>query len=178
MSVQQSMRSCLIKSLYPSYKAQNLPVFELAEDCDIAVMLPSAAKYQIYPLDSEQTTPRLLSSLQADFDKSAEVAKTLPDSVTNDEKLQLYGLFKQGTVGDVTTCQSPPPSPPPAPLPSPLSDPATFLLRVTRPTKSYRFHRYLASYLTCRLPPTQALAALHFEKCCVNVKATCRIEVG
>lgn len=41
------------------------------------------------------------NSLQDKFKKSAEEAKGLPNSVTNDEKLILYGLFKQATVGDV-----------------------------------------------------------------------------
>ena len=43
--------------------------------------------------------------LQADFDKAAEEAKTLPDKTTNDDKLILYGLFKQATVGDCNTCR-------------------------------------------------------------------------
>ncbi|RMZ54197.1 hypothetical protein APUTEX25_005353, partial [Auxenochlorella protothecoides] len=38
-----------------------------------------------------------------DFNKAAEEAKTLPEATTNDEKLILYALFKQGTVGDVNT---------------------------------------------------------------------------
>lgn len=33
---------------------------------------------------------------------AAEEAKTLPDTVTNDDKLTLYGLFKQATTGDCT----------------------------------------------------------------------------
>jgi diazepam-binding inhibitor (GABA receptor modulating acyl-CoA-binding protein) len=41
--------------------------------------------------------------LQEDFDKAAEDAKTLPDNTSNDDKLALYGLFKQATVGDVNT---------------------------------------------------------------------------
>ena len=40
---------------------------------------------------------------QEDFDKAAEEAKGLPDGTSNDDKLSLYGLFKQGTVGDVDT---------------------------------------------------------------------------
>jgi acyl-CoA-binding protein len=39
--------------------------------------------------------------LQEDFDVAAEEAKSLPDNVTNEDKLQLYALFKQSTVGDV-----------------------------------------------------------------------------
>jgi diazepam-binding inhibitor (GABA receptor modulating acyl-CoA-binding protein) len=42
-------------------------------------------------------------SAQDDFDKAAEEAKALPDQTSNDDKLVLYGLFKQGTVGDVNT---------------------------------------------------------------------------
>ncbi len=37
--------------------------------------------------------------LQEDFEVAAEDAKLLPDDVTNDDKLSLYGLFKQSTVG-------------------------------------------------------------------------------
>lgn len=40
---------------------------------------------------------------QEDFDVAAEEAKTLPDSINNDDKLALYGLFKQATIGDVNT---------------------------------------------------------------------------
>ncbi|CAL5228191.1 g11276 [Coccomyxa viridis] len=42
-------------------------------------------------------------TLQEDFEKAADDAKTLPDGTSNDDKLKLYGLFKQGTVGDVNT---------------------------------------------------------------------------
>ena len=41
--------------------------------------------------------------VQEDFDVAAEEAKTLPDSISNEDKLALYGLFKQGTIGDVNT---------------------------------------------------------------------------
>jgi diazepam-binding inhibitor (GABA receptor modulator, acyl-CoA-binding protein) len=41
--------------------------------------------------------------LQEDFDVAAEEAKALPESTTNDDRLALYGLFKQATVGDNTT---------------------------------------------------------------------------
>lgn len=40
-------------------------------------------------------------SPQDTFKKAAEEAKGLPDNVTNDDKLVLYGLYKQATVGDV-----------------------------------------------------------------------------
>lgn len=43
--------------------------------------------------------------MQDDFNKAAEEAKTLPDQTSNDDKLILYGLFKQGTVGDCNTCK-------------------------------------------------------------------------
>ncbi|KAK9821431.1 hypothetical protein WJX81_004937 [Elliptochloris bilobata] len=43
-------------------------------------------------------------SLQADFDKAAQDAKDkIPDKASNDDKLALYGLFKQASVGDVDT---------------------------------------------------------------------------
>jgi len=41
--------------------------------------------------------------LQEDFDVAAEEAKALPDNTSNEDKLQLYALFKQATVGDVNT---------------------------------------------------------------------------
>lgn len=41
--------------------------------------------------------------MQDDFDRAAEDAKTLPDGTSNDDKLALYGLFKQGMVGDVNS---------------------------------------------------------------------------
>ena len=39
--------------------------------------------------------------MQEDFDVAAEEAKTLPDNTSTDDKLKLYALFKQATVGDV-----------------------------------------------------------------------------
>nr|CAB3466759.1 unnamed protein product [Digitaria exilis] len=44
--------------------------------------------------------------LQEEFEEHAEKAKTLPDSTTNENKLILYGLYKQATVGDVNTGKS------------------------------------------------------------------------
>ena len=42
--------------------------------------------------------------MQEDFDKAAEDAKTqVPDKAANSDKLALYGLYKQATVGDVNT---------------------------------------------------------------------------
>ncbi|KAK3122804.1 hypothetical protein QOZ80_8AG0618540 [Eleusine coracana subsp. coracana] len=41
--------------------------------------------------------------LQEDFEEHAEKAKTLPESTSNENKLILYGLYKQATVGDVKT---------------------------------------------------------------------------
>ncbi|KAG9154018.1 hypothetical protein Leryth_000529 [Lithospermum erythrorhizon] len=38
-----------------------------------------------------------------DFEQYAEKAKTLPDSTSNENKLILYGLYKQATVGNVNT---------------------------------------------------------------------------
>ncbi|KAM1787239.1 hypothetical protein ACFX11_037654 [Malus domestica] len=38
-----------------------------------------------------------------EFDEHAEKAKTLPKSTTNENKLNLYGLYKQATVGAVST---------------------------------------------------------------------------
>ncbi|KAL3738561.1 hypothetical protein ACJRO7_020002 [Eucalyptus globulus] len=41
--------------------------------------------------------------MQEDFEEYAEKAKTLPESTTNENKLILYGLYKQATVGPVNT---------------------------------------------------------------------------
>lgn len=43
--------------------------------------------------------------LQEDFEEHAELAKTLPESTSNENKLILYGLYKQATVGNVETCE-------------------------------------------------------------------------
>ncbi|KAE8728911.1 Acyl-CoA-binding protein [Hibiscus syriacus] len=41
--------------------------------------------------------------LKEEFEEYTEKAKTLPTSTTNDDKLILYGLYKQATVGPVNT---------------------------------------------------------------------------
>ncbi|KAL0327717.1 UNVERIFIED_CONTAM: Acyl-CoA-binding protein [Sesamum angustifolium] len=41
--------------------------------------------------------------VQEEFEEYAEKAKTLPENTTNENKLILYGLFKQATVGNVNT---------------------------------------------------------------------------
>ncbi|XP_030501488.1 acyl-CoA-binding protein isoform X2 [Cannabis sativa] len=41
--------------------------------------------------------------MQEEFEEHAEKAKTLPESTTNENKLILYGLYKQATVGPVDT---------------------------------------------------------------------------
>ncbi|KAJ9523661.1 acyl-CoA-binding protein [Haematococcus lacustris] len=43
--------------------------------------------------------------LQEDFDAAAKSVKELSQSPTNDELLQLYALFKQGSVGDINTAK-------------------------------------------------------------------------
>ncbi|KAA6428081.1 MAG: acyl- -binding [Trebouxia sp. A1-2] len=45
-------------------------------------------------------------SSKAEFEKAAEEAKSLPDKTSNDDKLILYGLYKQATVGDCNTCKA------------------------------------------------------------------------
>jgi len=44
-------------------------------------------------------------SLQMNFTEAAEKAKSLPSSMPDEKKLELYGLYKQATVGDNTTDQ-------------------------------------------------------------------------
>ncbi|XP_068634521.1 acyl-CoA-binding domain-containing protein 1-like [Aristolochia californica] len=41
--------------------------------------------------------------LKEDFEEYAQKAKTLPESTTNENKLTLYALYKQATVGPVNT---------------------------------------------------------------------------
>lgn len=41
--------------------------------------------------------------MQEEFEEHAEKAKTLPDNTTNENKLILYGLYKQATIGNVNT---------------------------------------------------------------------------
>lgn len=48
-------------------------------------------------------SPTVLDLLQEEFEDHAEKAKTLPETTTNENKLILYGLFKQATVGPVNT---------------------------------------------------------------------------
>ncbi|KAL2613988.1 hypothetical protein R1flu_025680 [Riccia fluitans] len=41
--------------------------------------------------------------LEEDFEKAAKDALTLPASTSDDDKLILYGLYKQATVGKINT---------------------------------------------------------------------------
>nr|CAB56693.1 Acyl-CoA binding protein (ACBP) [Digitalis lanata] len=41
--------------------------------------------------------------LKEEFEEHAEKAKTLPENTSNANKLILYGLYKQATVGNVNT---------------------------------------------------------------------------
>ncbi|KAK9144168.1 hypothetical protein Sjap_004071 [Stephania japonica] len=41
--------------------------------------------------------------LKEEFEEHAKKAKTLPDTTTNENKLILYALYKQATVGAVNT---------------------------------------------------------------------------
>ncbi|CAH1238155.1 DBI [Branchiostoma lanceolatum] len=42
---------------------------------------------------------------EADFEKAAEEVKTLKSSPTDEEKLEIYALFKQAKIGDVNTAR-------------------------------------------------------------------------
>ncbi|PHU28894.1 Acyl-CoA-binding protein [Capsicum chinense] len=44
-----------------------------------------------------------VNPVKEEFEEHAEKAKTLPESTTNENKLILYGLYKQATVGNVNT---------------------------------------------------------------------------
>ena len=43
-----------------------------------------------------------MSDLTAEFQKACEDAKGLPSTTTDQQKLDLYGLYKQATEGDNT----------------------------------------------------------------------------
>ncbi len=43
-----------------------------------------------------------MSELETQFKTAAEAVKTLPEKPENDMLLRLYGLYKQGSEGDVT----------------------------------------------------------------------------
>ena len=43
-----------------------------------------------------------MSDLEAQFKTAAEAVKSLPEKPENDMLLRLYGLYKQGSEGDVT----------------------------------------------------------------------------
>ncbi|KAJ1651610.1 hypothetical protein IWW47_002263 [Coemansia sp. RSA 2052] len=57
----------------------------------------SATNNVAVELSAEEKT-----QLKAKFDEAAKQAPKLPVGVTSDEKLALYALFKQGTVGEIT----------------------------------------------------------------------------
>ncbi|XP_035689201.1 acyl-CoA-binding protein-like [Branchiostoma floridae] len=42
---------------------------------------------------------------EADFEKAAEEVKNLKSSPTDEEKLEIYSLFKQAKIGDVNTAR-------------------------------------------------------------------------
>ncbi|XP_040988061.1 acyl-CoA-binding protein isoform X2 [Juglans microcarpa x Juglans regia] len=52
---------------------------------------------------SSQSRRESNMGLKEEFEEHAEKAKTLPESTTNENKLILYGLYKQATVGAVNT---------------------------------------------------------------------------
>lgn len=60
---------------------------------------------QSIPKHSYSYPSLLILDIEMNFEEAAAKAKTLPDSVTNEEKLSLYGLYKQATVGDVEGTQ-------------------------------------------------------------------------
>ena len=64
--------------------------------------MPSASFYCLV-----RPPPSVLGSLNQihvqKFDKAAEEVKNLTKKPTDEEMLEIYALFKQGTVGDVNT---------------------------------------------------------------------------
>lgn len=43
-----------------------------------------------------------MSDLEEEFEAAAERAQNLPEQPSNDQLLEMYALYKQGTEGDVT----------------------------------------------------------------------------
>lgn len=58
--------------------------------------------HRIISFAAESLTAFLMG-VPEDFELAAAAAKELPESVSNEDKLALYGLFKQSTVGNVNT---------------------------------------------------------------------------
>ncbi|CAO2185694.1 unnamed protein product [Urochloa humidicola] len=56
----------------------------------------------LHPSLASSLSPSWLSSWE-EFEEYVEKAKTLPESTSNENKLILYGLYKQDTVGPVDT---------------------------------------------------------------------------
>ncbi|XVF56408.1 hypothetical protein PTKIN_Ptkin06aG0118200 [Pterospermum kingtungense] len=52
---------------------------------------------------TRQEEEEIKMGLKEEFEEYAEKAKTLPENTTNENKLILYGLYKQATVGPVNT---------------------------------------------------------------------------
>lgn len=52
-----------------------------------------------------QTISKTIAKMSEEFTKAAERVRTLTVKPTDQELLDLYGLYKQGTVGDVDTAR-------------------------------------------------------------------------
>lgn len=68
----------------------------------VAVLVVRCLNVKSKPAQATQASAeRRPSTTQDVFKKSAEAAKGLPSSISNEEKLKLYGRYKQATLGDV-----------------------------------------------------------------------------
>ncbi|XP_075683768.1 LOW QUALITY PROTEIN: acyl-CoA-binding domain-containing protein 7 [Rhinoderma darwinii] len=59
------------------------------------------AELQLIVRVAAELSPAPTMSPQADFDKAAEDIKKLKTKPTDDEMKEIYGLYKQSTVGDI-----------------------------------------------------------------------------
>ncbi|KAJ3692546.1 hypothetical protein LUZ60_011641 [Juncus effusus] len=62
-----------------------------------------AVEIRLEQNNERENKSNLIMGLKEEFEEHAELAKTLPENTTNENKLILYGLFKQATVGPVNT---------------------------------------------------------------------------
>ncbi|KAL6578667.1 hypothetical protein OROMI_008883 [Orobanche minor] len=69
-----------------------------------AHLLPLLHSSEIMSANEEDRKENIGSELEGEFKEYAGKAKELPGTTSSENKLVLYGLYKQATVGSVDTC--------------------------------------------------------------------------
>ncbi|KAK9120440.1 hypothetical protein Syun_018057 [Stephania yunnanensis] len=78
-------------------------VMEVIFCCPEALIFNARSVYTIVFASKRKLRFTVFLPLLEEFEEHAEKAKTLPDSTSNENKLILYALYKQATVGPVNT---------------------------------------------------------------------------